>query len=70
LEAGCRAGRERGLLNQAGTRWIPTVLGRRFLNDLQTLFLTDSPDAAVDGQNRSGVAALGFAAVAGRQQIG
>ncbi|HEX9208822.1 MAG TPA: radical SAM family heme chaperone HemW [Steroidobacteraceae bacterium] len=30
---------ERGLLEGDGARWRPTALGRRFLNDLQALFL-------------------------------
>jgi len=29
----------RGLLERCGSRWQPTALGRRFLNDLQALFL-------------------------------
>lgn len=44
LPAGVLAGRlelalRRGLLEVAGDRWRPTSLGRRFLNDLQALFL-------------------------------
>jgi oxygen-independent coproporphyrinogen-3 oxidase len=31
--------KQRGLLAGDGTRWYPTALGRRFLNDLQALFL-------------------------------
>jgi putative oxygen-independent coproporphyrinogen III oxidase len=30
---------DRGLLERRDGRWLPTVLGRRFLNDLQALFL-------------------------------
>jgi oxygen-independent coproporphyrinogen-3 oxidase len=30
---------QRGLLEAQGSRWVPTSLGRRFLNDLQALFL-------------------------------
>jgi oxygen-independent coproporphyrinogen-3 oxidase len=29
----------RGLIESDGPRWQPTPLGRRFLNDLQSLFL-------------------------------
>jgi putative oxygen-independent coproporphyrinogen III oxidase len=31
---------QRNLLVRSGERWVPTALGRRFLNDLQALFLT------------------------------
>lgn len=31
--------RQRGLLQQAGDQWQPTAMGRRYLNDLLTLFI-------------------------------
>lgn len=31
--------RQRGLLQQAGEQWLPTAMGRRYLNDLLTLFI-------------------------------
>ena len=43
IESACAEALERGLLEQAGQRWAPTPLGRRFLNDLQALFLPDGP---------------------------
>ncbi len=36
------AAQARGLLEQQGERWRPTELGRRFLNDLQAMFLPAS----------------------------
>ncbi len=39
LEPALEAGIARGLLERAGSRWRPTARGRRFLNDLQGLFL-------------------------------
>jgi putative oxygen-independent coproporphyrinogen III oxidase len=39
VEARLRAALERGLLEFAPPRWRPSVLGRRFLNDLQAGFL-------------------------------
>jgi oxygen-independent coproporphyrinogen-3 oxidase len=71
LEGGCRAARERGLLDQAGERWIPTPLGRRFLNDLQALFL---PMPAVGGgggpENSSGLAAPDGTGIAAGAEMG
>ena len=45
IESACAEALERGLLEQTGQRWAPTPLGRRFLNDLQALFLSDGPPA-------------------------
>jgi oxygen-independent coproporphyrinogen-3 oxidase len=39
LQPGVGKAIERGLLDQVGTRWVPTVRGRQYLNDLQALFL-------------------------------
>jgi putative oxygen-independent coproporphyrinogen III oxidase len=39
--------RASGLLQQEQLRWRPTALGRRFLNDLQALFLPDTDDQNV-----------------------
>jgi oxygen-independent coproporphyrinogen-3 oxidase len=39
LSGPLRQGTERGLLERAGAGWRATPLGRRFLNDLQALFL-------------------------------
>ena len=68
LEAGCRAAGERGLLDNEGERWIPTPLGRRFLNDLQALFLLGPVAGGAEGpENSPGLAAPvrpGIAAVA------
>ena len=36
------AAEARGLLARSGARWQPTPLGRRFLNDLQAMFLPAS----------------------------
>jgi len=38
--------RERGLLAHAAGRWVPTDLGRQFLNDLQAMFLPEEPAEA------------------------
>jgi putative oxygen-independent coproporphyrinogen III oxidase len=38
-----RRARERGLLEQTNAGWLPTSLGRRFLNDLQASFLAQEP---------------------------
>jgi oxygen-independent coproporphyrinogen-3 oxidase len=47
IEAMCATAEGRGLLQRgADARWVPTPLGRRFLNDLQALFLPDRPQAA------------------------
>ncbi len=48
LESVCESARERGLLERYGARWVPTALGRRFLNDLQAMFLPDRPAIAAD----------------------
>jgi oxygen-independent coproporphyrinogen-3 oxidase len=37
---------DKGLLSPDPSRLAPTELGRRFLNDLQALFLADPPSAA------------------------
>jgi putative oxygen-independent coproporphyrinogen III oxidase len=42
----------RGLLERKGDRWLPTELGRRFLNDLQAMFLGD-PTANAVGPSRA-----------------
>jgi oxygen-independent coproporphyrinogen-3 oxidase len=39
LEPPLEAARARGLIERHATGWRPTALGRRFLNDLQALFL-------------------------------
>jgi oxygen-independent coproporphyrinogen-3 oxidase len=39
IDSACGEARERGLLEQKGQCWAPTALGRRFLNDLQAMFL-------------------------------
>jgi putative oxygen-independent coproporphyrinogen III oxidase len=39
VAAGLDIARNKGLLAQAGDQWQPTELGRRFLNDVQELFL-------------------------------
>jgi oxygen-independent coproporphyrinogen-3 oxidase len=41
LEPTCARAAARGLLERQGSRWIPSPLGRRFLNDLQALFLPE-----------------------------
>jgi oxygen-independent coproporphyrinogen-3 oxidase len=41
LEPACARAVGLGLLERQGSRWIPTPLGRRFLNDLQALFLPE-----------------------------
>jgi len=71
IESACAAARERGLLGQKGGRWAPTPLGQRFLNDLQALFLPDSPAGAraAGHGNHSGVAAPRRAAVADGLEI-
>jgi oxygen-independent coproporphyrinogen-3 oxidase len=47
IEAMCAIAEGRGLLQRgADARWAPTPLGRRFLNDLQAMFLPDRPHAA------------------------
>jgi hypothetical protein len=72
IESACGEALERGLLEQAGQRWTPTPLGRRFLNDLQALFLTDGhADArAANRENHSGVATPPRTVVAGGPEIG
>jgi oxygen-independent coproporphyrinogen-3 oxidase len=46
----------RGLLRaEPPDRWVPTPLGRRFLNDLQTMFLPDPASPAPD-KDRGGLA--------------
>ena len=59
LELVCESARARGLLERRGHRWVPTALGRRFLNDLQAMFLPDRPAiaSARDRTNPSGLAA-------------
>ncbi len=59
LESVCELARARGLLERRGPRWVPTMLGRRFLNDLQAMFLPDRPATASDRNrtNPSGLAA-------------
>jgi oxygen-independent coproporphyrinogen-3 oxidase len=45
------AAEKRGLLaNRDGHRWAPTELGRRFLNDLQAMFLPAASDPAPIGR--------------------
>jgi len=73
IAAGCAAARERGLLEQKGESWVPTALGRRFLNDLQVLFLPERRAAAAGrhGQeNPAGVAAPVLRTVAAAGEIG
>ncbi len=43
IQSICESAQCRGLLDWRGTGWAPTALGRRFLNDLQGLFLTGRP---------------------------
>ena len=54
------AAEQRGLIEQDAARVRPTPLGRRFLNDLLQLFLTESaaiPDAALPNRQASAVKA-------------
>ena len=55
LEAGVAVAEQRGLLERDTLRLVPTELGRRFLNDLQALFL---PDAAPPPRRRIALRAL------------
>jgi oxygen-independent coproporphyrinogen-3 oxidase len=41
LEPACGRAADLGLLERLGSRWVPSPLGRRFLNDLQSLFLPE-----------------------------
>jgi len=71
LEAGCSVARERGLLERAGELVIPTPLGRRFLNDLQAIFLAEpaiGPGPAPESP--SGLAAPATEAIAASSEIG
>jgi putative oxygen-independent coproporphyrinogen III oxidase len=43
LEPACARAVRRGLIERHGSRWVPSPLGRRFLNDLQALFLPEPP---------------------------
>ena len=72
IASGCAAASERGLLEQTGECWVPTALGRRFLNDLQALFLPERRAAAGrHGQeNPAGVAAPVLRTVAAAGEIG
>jgi oxygen-independent coproporphyrinogen-3 oxidase len=65
IEPSCMAARARGLLEQRGERWVPTLLGGRFLNDLQELFLPEMRSRGSGHRaNPAGVAAPAGAAVA------
>jgi oxygen-independent coproporphyrinogen-3 oxidase len=44
LEPACARAVRRGLIERHGSCWVPSPLGRRFLNDLQALFLPEPPD--------------------------
>jgi putative oxygen-independent coproporphyrinogen III oxidase len=46
IQSTCESARSGGLLEQRGRGWVPTALGRRFLNDLQGLFLPGRPVSA------------------------
>ena len=72
VEPGCMLALERGLLEQRDDRWVPTSLGWRFLNDLQSMFLPEGRTAGPAGgsKNSSGVGAEGPAAVAAASEIG
>jgi putative oxygen-independent coproporphyrinogen III oxidase len=72
IESACAKALERGLLEQTRQRWAPTPLGRRFLNDLQALFLTDGPAGTrvASRENHTGVGAPPRTAVAGGPEIG
>jgi oxygen-independent coproporphyrinogen-3 oxidase len=48
IDAAVRRAEERGLLAGDPGRIVPTELGRRFLSDLQSLFLPAHRKAAVD----------------------
>ena len=52
IAAAVQKAQSRGLLEpQPGGRWVPTALGRSFLNDLQAMFLPEGPaDAFTRGQ--------------------
>jgi len=52
IAAAVQKAQSRGLLEpQPGGRWVPTTLGRSFLNDLQAMFLPEGPaDAFTRGQ--------------------
>jgi oxygen-independent coproporphyrinogen-3 oxidase len=59
LDPACEAARRRGLLERRGKRWVPTALGRRFLNDLQALFLPvheTAPARGIQRRHRTGCA--------------
>jgi putative oxygen-independent coproporphyrinogen III oxidase len=43
----------KGLLGQSGNQWLPTELGRRFLNDLQALFLPEATGSQRSHRNAS-----------------
>ena len=72
IASGCAAARERGLLEQKGECWVPTALGRRFLNDLQALFLPERRAAAGrhGWESPAGVAAPVLRTVAAAGEIG
>jgi oxygen-independent coproporphyrinogen-3 oxidase len=59
IDSTCRAAEARGLLETLGPRFRPTVLGRRFLNDLQALYLPEEPGGTAPKrpENPSGVGA-------------
>jgi putative oxygen-independent coproporphyrinogen III oxidase len=45
IDEGLRRAQAKGLLTVDHERWVPTPLGRRFLSDLQSIFLAPSPRA-------------------------
>ncbi len=45
IDEGLRRAQAKDLLTVDHERWVPTPLGRRFLNDLQSIFLAPSPPA-------------------------
>ena len=58
VATGVDAATRRGLLEPAPTRLAPTELGRRFLNDLQTLFLNSPMNSPARTRNAPEVAPL------------
>jgi oxygen-independent coproporphyrinogen-3 oxidase len=46
--------RQRGLIEVASDQWVPTELGRRFLNELQALFLASECSPSAPSQTSSG----------------